>query len=80
MRKLGFASLIEGVDAAGLLAIPFSMVRPADLVAMPGDDAFGCSIGVYLGDGHVSGYQDGADVGVAIELAPDFVPLKVWMV
>ncbi|WP_286949090.1 MULTISPECIES: DUF6950 family protein [Brevundimonas] len=80
MRKLGFASLIEGVDAAGLLAIPFSMVRPADLVAMPGDDAFGCSIGVYLGDGHVSGYQDGADVGVAIKLAPDFLPLKVWMV
>ena len=65
MRKLGFASLIEGVDATGLLAIPFSMVRPADLVAMPGDDAFGCSIGVYLGDGYVSGYQDGADVGVA---------------
>lgn len=80
MRKLGFASLIEGVDATGLLAVPFAMVRPADLVALPGDDAFGCTLGVYLGDGYVSGYQDGSDVGVAIKLADDFVPLKVWMV
>lgn len=80
MRKLGFDNLEQGVDATGLLVIPFSMIRPADLVAMPGDDAFGCTLGVYLGDGYVSGYQDGSDVGVTIKLAPDFIPVKVWMV
>lgn len=80
MRKLGFTSLDQGVDATGLLVIPFAMIRPADLLSMPGDDAFGCTLGVYLGDGYVSGYQDGADVGVTIKLAEDFVPAKVWMV
>lgn len=80
MRKLGFTSLDQGVDAAGLLSIPFTMIRPADLLSMPGEDAFGCTLGVYLGDGYVSGYQDGADVGVTIKLAADFVPAKVWMV
>lgn len=25
-------------------------------------------------------YQDGADVGVTIKLAEDFIPAKVWMV
>lgn len=80
MRRLGFTSLDQGMDATGLLVIPFSMIRPADIIAMPGSDAFGCSLGVYLGDGYVSGYQDGADVGVSIRLAPDFIPPKVWMV
>ncbi len=80
MKKLGFSSLVEGMDATGLLVIPFSMVRPADIVALPGDDAFGCSLGVYLGGGYVSGYQEGSDEGVAIKLAPDFIPSRCWMV
>lgn len=80
MRKLGHTSLDQGVDAAGLLAIPFTMIRPADLLSLPSGDGFGCSIAVYLGGGYVSGYQDGAEVGVTIKLADDFVPERVWMV
>jgi hypothetical protein len=80
MRKLGLSGLIDGMDATGLLAIPFSMIRPADILALPGSDAFGCSLAVYAGDGYVIGYQDGSEVGVTIKLAADFIPIKVWMV
>lgn len=80
MRKLGLSSLVEGMTATGLLEIPFALIRPADILALPGSDAFGCSLAVYAGDGYVIGYQDGADVGVTIKLAPDFAPEKVWMV
>ena len=63
MRKLGFQSLMEAVDAAGLERIPPAAALPGDIVALETDDsAFGCALTVAVGNGRVLGFQDGVCV------------------
>lgn len=69
MRKLGFKDLIEAVDASGLPRIAPAMALPADILAFPADDPFGCCLYVYAGNGKAHGYQEGHDIGVTITLA-----------
>lgn len=71
MRKLGFQSLLEAVDAAlGAEArIPPAMALPGDIIAMPaeGDSPFGCALAVAVGNGRVIGFQNG--VGLVLQPA-----------
>lgn len=67
MRKLGFKSLIEAVDAAGLERIAPASSLPGDIIALDadGESAFGCALTVAVGNGRVVGFQDG--VGVVLQ-------------
>lgn len=69
MRKLGFANLLEAVDAAlGADArIAPAMALPGDIIAMPteGDSPFGCALAVAVGNGRVIGFQNG--VGLVLQ-------------
>ena len=69
MRKLGFRDLVEAVDATGLLRIAPAMALPADILAFPADDAFGCCLYVYAGNGKAHGYLDGHGIGVTVTLS-----------
>lgn len=55
VRKQGFASLVEMIDAMGLERIPPAAALPADIIAMPTDEenGFGCSLAVALDNGRV---------------------------
>lgn len=62
MRKLGFKSLIEAVDAAFPDArIPPAMARPGDIIALKTEDenAFGCALAVAFDNGRVIGFVNG---------------------
>lgn len=63
MRKLGFASLLEAVDAAlgEETRIPPAMALPGDIVALPteGESPFGCALTVAVGNGRVVGFKEG---------------------
>ncbi|CAN7167927.1 DUF6950 family protein [Brevundimonas sp. LjRoot202] len=68
LRKLGFKDLIEAVDASGLERIAPAMAMQADILAFPSEDAFGCCLYVYAGNGKAHGYMDGHGVGVTVTL------------
>lgn len=61
MRKLGFTSLIEAVDATELVRIPPAAARPGDIIALKTDDenAFGCALAVRADNGRVIGFSGG---------------------
>lgn len=69
MRKLGFGSLLEAVDAAlGAEArIPPAMALPGDIIALATDEdsPFGCALTVAVGNGRVIGFQNG--VGLVMQ-------------
>lgn len=55
IRRQGFGSLVEMIDAMGLERIAPAAALPADLIAMPTDEenGFGCSLAVALDNGRV---------------------------
>lgn len=57
LKRTGFASLVDLMDAMGLERIPPAAALPGDIVAMPTDAAngFGCSLTVALDNGRVLG-------------------------
>ena len=57
LKRTGFASLVDLIDAMGLERIPPAAALPGDIIAMPTDDAngFGCSLTVALDNGRVLG-------------------------
>lgn len=59
LRQLGFETLMDAVDAVGLERIPPASARPGDLVAVPGEGAFGCALMVAADNGRVFGFSDG---------------------
>jgi len=59
VRKAGFASLVELMDATGLERIAPAAALPGDIIGMASGDAFGCSLAVALDDGLVLGFHDG---------------------
>ena len=67
MRKLGFKSLIEAVDAAGLERIAPAAALPGDIVALEteADSDFGCALTVAIGNGRVVGFLNG--VGAVLQ-------------
>ena len=77
MLKLGFKSLVEAVDAAGLERIAPAAALPGDIIALPSEpnDPFGCALTVAVGNGRVLGFQHG--VGAVLQPL-DFV--AAWRV
>ena len=61
MRKAGFASLPEGLDAKGLPRIAPAAALQGDLIAMDAgeDNPFGASLMVAMSDGLVLGFSEG---------------------
>jgi hypothetical protein len=60
LRSLGFADLIEAVDAVGLERIAPARAVAGDIVALPcEDERWGCALTVALGNGRVIGFLDG---------------------
>jgi len=55
LRRTGFASLLDLMDATGLERIGAASARAGDIVALPSEasDGFGCSLTVALGNGQV---------------------------
>lgn len=64
MRRLGFATLLDAVDATGLPRIAPAMARPGDLIALKTEDAnaFGCALAVAFDNGRVITFTDGFGV------------------
>lgn len=60
MRKMGFESLVDAMDAQGFPRIAPARAYPADLLALPSDDSFGAALYVRLTNGRVLGFKDGA--------------------
>lgn len=59
LKRTGFASLVELMDAMGLERIAPAAALPGDIIGLPSGDAFGCSLAVALGDGLVLGLVEG---------------------
>lgn len=78
MKKLGFQTLAEGMDAAGLPRIAPAMALPADVFALEAEGGFGCALAVFAGNGLVIGYLDGQEGCVRIRL--DKPPVAAWSV
>lgn len=55
LKRTGFASLPDLVDAMGLDRIPPAAALPGDLIGLPSEegDGFGCSLAVALDNGRV---------------------------
>lgn len=59
LRSMGFETLMDAVDALGLERIPPASAWPGDLVAVPGEGAFGCALMVRADNGRVFGFAEG---------------------
>lgn len=80
MRKLGFASLLDAVDAAGFQRIAPAMTRPGDLIALKTetDNAFGCALTVAFDNGRVIGFLDG--VGAVCRVDDPDAYIAAWRI
>lgn len=66
MRRRGYSSLVEAMDATGLERIPPAAALPGDIIALPSEEGcpFGCALTVAVGNGRVIGFFQGvAEVG-----------------
>ena len=77
MRSLGFRSLIEAMDAAGLERIAPAAALPGDIIALEteADSPFGCALTVAVGNGRVIGFS----VGIGQVMQP-LAYLTAWRV
>lgn len=78
MRKLGFKTLLEAVDATGLKRIPAAAALPGDIIALKTEDenAFGCALTVAFGNGRVIGFVNG--YGHVMRVDTDDAYLAAW--
>ena len=66
LKGLGFANLIDAVDALGLPRIAPAMARLGDIIALPTDHKVG-ALSVAVGNGRVLGFTDHSPNGEIIE-------------
>lgn len=63
MRKAGFNTLLDGLDAMGLPRIAPAMALQGDLIAMPvdpeEDNPFGAALTVAMANGRILGFSGG---------------------
>lgn len=59
LRRLGFADIMEAVDALGLERIAPARAMAGDIVALPAEGPFGCALTVAVGNGRLLGFLEG---------------------
>lgn len=61
MRRLGYRSLLDAIDALGLERISPASALPGDILALPSGDRcpFGCALAVSLGNNAALAFFDG---------------------
>ena len=75
LRKLGFRTLIEAVDASDLVRIAPAMALPGDVLALQsGEDGFGCALALFLGNGKAMTFVG----GVCVQGALGDTPMAAW--
>ncbi|MFN3584830.1 DUF6950 family protein [Phenylobacterium sp.] len=80
LRRTGFATLAEAVDAEGLVRIPPAAALPADLLGgTPHEGGPWVALGVVLGNGRVLGFQNGF-CGVLQPTPEDLATAIAWRV
>lgn len=67
MRRAGFASLAEGVDAIGLQRIAPAAAYLADLVLIPAPAPFHGALTVAVGNGRLLGFHEDQAAGIIIQ-------------
>ncbi|WP_293826014.1 hypothetical protein [uncultured Brevundimonas sp.] len=81
MKKLGFKSLLDAVDAAlPDSRIPPAMARPGDIIALKADDAgaFGCALTVAFDNGRVIGFVNG--IGAVCRIDDPSAFITAWSI
>lgn len=80
MRKLGFDSLMEAIDAAGLPRIAPAAALAGDIVALKteADSPFGCALTVAAGNGRVICFTNG--VGAVCRVVDPDAYMTAWQV
>ena len=58
LKRLGYASVAEALDAIGLLRIAPAAALPADIVLIPGEGELGGALAIAVGNGRVLGYHE----------------------
>ena len=70
LKRAGYDSLADALDALGLQRIAPAAALPADIIMVPGEGSFGGALQVVVGNGRTLGYHqdlDGADILMPIE-------------
>ncbi|WP_292223935.1 hypothetical protein [Brevundimonas sp.] len=80
MRKLGFKTLMDAVEAGGFERIPPAAARPGDIIALKTEDgnAFGCALTVAFDNGRVIGFVDG--IGAICRVDDPSAYIAAWRV
>jgi hypothetical protein len=55
LAKVGAKDLVALIDMMGLERIPPAAALPGDIIGLPSDDGFGCSLAVALDNGRILG-------------------------
>lgn len=75
LRKLGFKTLVEAVDASGLIRIAPAMALPGDILALQsGEDGFGCALALFIGNGKAMTFVG----GVCVQGPLGEAPMAAW--
>lgn len=75
LRRLGFKTLIEAVDASDLVRIAPAMALPGDVLALQsGEEGFGCALALFLGNGKAMTFVG----GVCVQGPLGEPPLAAW--
>lgn len=70
LKRAGFDTLADALDALGLERIPPAAALPADIIMVPGEGSFGGALQVVVGNGRTLGYHqdlDGAEILMPVE-------------
>lgn len=73
MKRLGFANLMEAMDATGRPRIAPAAALPADILALKSEDGaagFCCALAVYVGNGKAITFVNGEGVVASLTEAP----------
>ncbi|SFS42172.1 DUF6950 family protein [Brevundimonas viscosa] len=62
MKRLGYETLAEAVDALGLPRIAPAMALPGDILTLPAADGSDLALAVAVGNGRVLGFWEAAGV------------------
>ena len=80
LKRTGYATLQEWVDAWGLRRITPATALPADVLALPSEIPAMPALGLVLPGGRVLAYAPELGTAAAVQLLPGIHPLAAWSV